>query len=298
MTRLVEEDIETLIVNLKKYDGEIRQQTGMAMLDIAMHAVSLDTGFQNKRTAVVPVTSGLGIIDGFSDTVCGILKYCGIDAYVTQKTDVGGIQEAYQTGAELIFMADDDVCSAFSITDSVYSDNGYATGIGFAAALELSMRKQGADGEEVLILGLGPVGQAAALYLASRGFQVWVYDTQQSVSEQFALQHKGIQVLEDVREKGRFTYLYDATPVGNVIGLECVQEDTVVAAPGMPLGVTEAAREVATVIHNPLELGILTMYCECVKKQEERNGDLYGRYGKEGRTQTIYIQKPEFVSVN
>lgn len=268
MTRLVEEDINTLIVNLKAYDGTLKQQTGMALADIAMSAVGRKRPFRSLKVAVIPVTSGLGIIDGFSDTVCGILRYCGIDAYVTESTDVGGIQEAYRTGAEMIFMADDDVCSAFSVGGNVYSDNGYATGIGFAAALEMTMRKRKEE-KNVLVLGLGPVGRAAAEYLQNNGCKVWVYDTNPSAMEEFLISHPEMKQLEDNRNKKEFTYIYDATPVAHVIGKEDVTENTVIAAPGMPLGVDENARTIATVIHNPLELGILTMYCDCLKQMEE-----------------------------
>lgn len=268
MTRLVEEDINTLIINLKAYDGTLKQQTGMALVDIAMGAVGRKKPFRSLKVAVVPVTSGLGIIDGFSDTVCGILRYCGIDAYVTQSTDVGGIQEAYRMGAEMIFMADDDVCSAFAVGSNAYSDNGYATGIGFAAALEIAMREK-KEAKNVLVLGLGPVGRSAAEYLQQNGCDVWVYDTNPNATEDFLASHPGVKQLSDSRDKKKFTYIYDATPVAHVIGKEDVTEKTVIAAPGMPLGVDEDARKIATVIHNPLELGILTMYCDCLKQMEE-----------------------------
>lgn len=270
MTRLVEADINTLLVNLKKYDGTIKQQTGMALIDIAMHAVGLKKPFSHMKTAVIPVTSGLGIIDGFSDTVCGILRYFGIDAYVTSNTDVGGVQEAYRNGAELIFMADDFVCSAFSLHEGVYSDNGYATGIGFAAALEATICRRKDVEKKVLVLGLGPVGCAAAEYLQNCGCQVWVYDNQESVLRSFVEQHTHISILDNKQQKKTFPYIYDATPVSHVICREDVTEQTMIAAPGMPLGVEEEAKQVATVIHNPLELGILTMYCECVKKIQQK----------------------------
>jgi pyrrolysine biosynthesis protein PylD len=48
-----------------------------------------------------------------------------------------------------------------------------------------------------------------------------------------------------------------------------VTDKTIIAAPGMPCGVCPEAREKATVIHNPLELGIMTMYFDCIKKFEE-----------------------------
>lgn len=269
MTRLVEADINTLLINLKEYDGTIREQTGMALMDIAMHAVGLKKIFHHIKTAVIPVTSGLGIIDGFSDTVCGILRYFGIDAHVTENTDVGGVQEAYRNGAELIFMADDFVCSAFSLREGVYSDNGYATGIGFAAALETTICRRKDVEKKVLVLGLGPVGCAAAEYLQNCGCQVWVYDSQESILCSFVEKHANIRILDDMQAKKEFPYIYDATPVSHIICGEDVTEQTIIAAPGMPLGVDEEAKQVATVIHNPLELGILTMYCECVKKIQE-----------------------------
>lgn len=168
----------------------------------------------------------------------------------------------------MIFMADDDVCSSFSVGGNVYSDNGYATGIGFAAALEMTMRKRKEE-KNVLVLGLGPVGRAAAEYLQNNGCKVWVYDTNPSAMEEFLISHPEMKQLEDNRNKKEFTYIYDATPVAHVIGKEDVTKNTVIAAPGMPLGVDEDARKIATVIHNPLELGILTMYCDCLKQMEE-----------------------------
>lgn len=269
MTRLVEEDIYTLLINLKTYDGTVKQQTGMALLDIAMYAVGRKKPLRRLKTAVIPVTSGLGIIDGFSDTVCGILHYCGIDAFVTESTDVGGIQEAYRAGAEIIFLADDAVCSAFSLKKGVYSDNGYATGIGFAAALERTMHKRGEGEKKVLVLGLGPVGRAAAEYLQTCGCNVWVHDKNPLTTQAFLTSHSEIRQLEEGMDKKTFCYIYDATPVAHVIGEDDVTENSVIAAPGMPLGVDEDARKIATVIHNPLELGILTMYCDCLKQMEE-----------------------------
>lgn len=271
MTRLVEADIRPILVNLKKYDGTVKQQTGMALMDIAMQAAGLKKPFPHMKTAVVPVTSGLGIIDGFSAAVCGILSCFGIDAFVTEKTDVGGIQEAYKNGAELIFMADDDVCSAFSLREGVYSDNGYATGIGFAAALKAAMDRRKGTERKVLVLGLGPVGCAAAEYLQESGCEVWVYDSQEGVLNSFIPKHPGIRAFNGRQPKKAFPYIYDATPVANVILREDVTKQTVIAAPGIPLGVETEAKQVAEVIHNPLELGILTMYCECVKNVTIQN---------------------------
>lgn len=263
MTRLVEADINEVVIRLRQYDEELKQQIGHSLVEVAMHAVNLEKRVTDYKTAVVPVTSGLGIIDGFSDTVCGILKYCGIDAYVTQGTDVAGLQEAYGTGAELVFMADDNICSAFSIVGKpVFSDNGYATGTGFAAALTMGMKEK----EEVLVMGAGPVGTAAAAYLDAQEIPVSVYDVlpEKATKAVEGLTHAA--VLKEGRKKHEFTYIFDGTPVGEVLSVSDVRKDTLIAAPGMPLGITEEGRKIATVIYNPLELGIITMYFDCVKQ--------------------------------
>lgn len=270
MTRLRKNDIDTLTENLSKYEEKFKQQTGKSLLEIARHALNMKTPIKNVRTAVVPVTSGLGIIDGFSNTVCGILQYCGIDAFVTDATDVGGMQEAYKKGAKMLFMADDDTCSAFSILGNAYSDNGFATGIGFAAALEEAMKKRKETGARVLVLGLGPVGTAAAEYLQNAGCEVWVHDINQVATKAFTKTHPGIEVLFNPELKCEFDYILDATPVANIIKKQEVSDRTVIAAPGMPLGVEESAASIAQVIHNPLELGIITMYCECIAKMEQQ----------------------------
>lgn len=270
MTRLRKNDIDTITENLSKYEAEFKKQTGKSLLEIAMSALNMKTPIRNVRTAVVPVTTGLGIIDGFSNTVCGILRYLGVDAFVTEKVDVGGMQEAYKKGAEMLFMADDDTCSCFSTLGNAYSDNGYATGIGFAAALVSSMKKRKAIGERVLVLGVGPVGRAAAEYLQKAGCEVWVHDINQVASRAFINTHPGIEILYSPELKCEFDYILDATPVANVIGKQDVTEQTVIAAPGMPLGVEETAASIAQIIHNPLELGIITMYCECIAKMQQK----------------------------
>jgi pyrrolysine biosynthesis protein PylD len=36
----------------------------------------------------------------------------------------------------------------------------------------------------------------------------------------------------------------------------------------MPIGVKDEVMDIATVIYNPLELGIMTMYFDCINKLE------------------------------
>ncbi len=66
-----------------------------------------------------------------------------------------------------------------------------------------------------------------------------------------------------------FPYIIDASTSADFITAEDVSDETIIAAPGMPRGITAEACGKATVLHNPLELGIMTMYFDCLKKLED-----------------------------
>lgn len=267
MTRLKEDDIDTLVARIASYNKELQKQVGSTLAEIAKYSVGFK-GKRNFKTAVIPVTTGLGIIKGFSETVCGILRYCGVDAFVTETTDVGGIQEAYRREADIVFLADDDVASAFTVKARHYSDNGEATGRSFAAALELGMKQD----SDVLILGIGPVGQAAARYLKEKGKKVWIYDIDETKAAEYVQREGGMQQFDDISRMHEFSYIIDATTAADVISSSDVSAQTVIAAPGMPLGVEKEALNIATVIHNPLELGILAMYYDCARALDALDG--------------------------
>ena len=112
MTRLVREDIFEIEEKIGQYDQYFMSQTGKTMAQIARTAAGVTGEIVPYGVTVIPVTSGLGIISTFSESVAAILKHAGIHAVVSKRTDVAGIQEAYLSGREIIFMADDDVFSA------------------------------------------------------------------------------------------------------------------------------------------------------------------------------------------
>lgn len=269
MTRLKEQDINHISVKIKEYDEVFKRQTGYTMEELAKQVMGLSTYTDGAEVAVVPVTSGLGIIGGFSETVCSILNYVGANAYVTSGTDVAGLQEAYEKKADIVFMADDDICSAFTLSKKEYADNGEATGKIFAAALAGAMGE--VEGEEILIMGAGPVGQAAARYLWEKGAIPVICDLDEAKARKLAEEEElvGSYIEEYPPNIKSYAYIVDATTAGDYITVEDVTEKTIVAAPGMPLGVTKGASQIATVIHNPLELGIIMMYFECVQKGME-----------------------------
>lgn len=268
MTRLNTSDIDRIKDNLQRNDRYWKQLLNYKLEEIAKKAVNVSDANTVLKTAVIPVTSGLGIIGGFCEAVKEILDYCGADAFITDGTDVAGILEACRKTADIIFMADDNVCAAFSMQGNVYSDNGYATGIGFAAALEIMMKK--AEREKVLILGAGPVGTAAAQYFSARGAIPVLCDILTEKAIKAASSIRNAEVEKDIAKIKSYRYILDATNSGDFIKARDVTEDTRISAPGMPLGVSEEVSGLIPVFHNPLELGIMTMYFDCVKQLEER----------------------------
>ncbi len=267
MTRLNTMDIDRISCDLQKNDRQWQRTLGYTLEEIAKKAVNASHVNTGLRTATVPVTCGMGIIGGFNEAVRDILEYCGADVFITNKTDVAGIQEAYINGAELIFMADDDVCAAFSVHGKGTSDNGYATGIGFAAALEIMMER--IEKEEVLILGSGPVGTAAAQYFSKKGAVPVVCDIDEEKACSVAASIKNARVERNRGHIRNYRYLLDATTSGDFIRSCDVTEQTRISAPGIPLGVSKEVMDQIPVFHNPLELGIMTMYFDCMKQLRE-----------------------------
>lgn len=268
MSRLIPEDIKHIRNSIHAYDIDFQKQIGMTLSEAACFALNVLSVPSPKKTAVIPVTSGLGVIDTFSESVCAILRHIGADAFVTEKTDVAGIQEAYLAGAEIMFLADDDVCAAFATNNNITSDNGYATGAAFAAALKSAMSEE----DIVLVLGAGPVGKAAARWLAANNTLVEIYDPVYEKAEKAAANFRNITVLYEKPILSEYSSILDATPNGSWIQSNDISDNTIISAPGMPLSLSPGAIKKAKLIHNPLELGIITMYYDCASRMECNHG--------------------------
>jgi pyrrolysine biosynthesis protein PylD len=265
MSRLVKNDIRFIKDDIDVYDDCFKNQTGYFMDGVARKVANLSKISGIYRTAVVSVTSGLGIISGFAEAVCAILKHCSIDAFVTEACDVDGIYEAISNRADIIFMADDSRFVAFGVSTCSIAENGECTGAGFAEALVCAMRD---CREKVLVLGASTVGRAAAYYLLGKGIPVDIYDTDMGVLANVDMRCDGMTKLEKYPTLKEYKYIYDATTSADFITADDVSTDSVISAPGMPCGISEEACGIATVIHNSLELGVITMYYECVRIME------------------------------
>ncbi len=265
MTRLREEDITSITQKLKEYDEQLFDKVGGTLAEIAAYALGKkQEDFQPSRDAVriavVPISCDQGIIHGFSRTVQQIIEFLGFTAFVTDSKDVGGLAEAVQKGAKVVFLADDDHFVAIHLSTGKVVDNGEATGKGYAAALDLMAG--GLQGKEVLLMGAGPVGRGAATFMTTHGAQVFVYDINGEAAETLIKMLPSVQVVPYL-DKALLQYrlLFEATPVADSIGTQYLTENTMISAPGIPLGVSQGGRSLISdrLIHDVLEIGVATM---------------------------------------
>ncbi len=270
MTRLEDRDIDHIARQLDEYDAHLKRVTTASLRQIACTAAGVDEAMivdiQNRiRVAAVPISSGLGVIDGFCDAVAAIVSFLGFDTFVTEEDDVAGIGNGIENGADIFLLADDDRFLAIAPERRLVVDNSRATALGFVTALE--MTKGGLAGKPVLVLGCGPVGVAAAMALVDRGADVALCDIQRdrahAALEEIEQYEPGSVRLEDTPQSAIVCYeiIYDATNMGNFIEPEHLTQRTIVAAPGVPCALTADAMEEHRdrIIHDALEIGTATM---------------------------------------
>jgi pyrrolysine biosynthesis protein PylD len=270
MTRLKEDDIDPIRRNLGVYDARLMRMTGASLRQIACRAAGVEEDsilsiLDRVRIAAVPVTSGLGVIRGFSETVAAILSHLGFGTFVTERCDVAGMAEGIERGADVLMLADDDRFVAITPARRQVVDNSRATAQGFVTGLELM--KGGLGGESVLVLGCGRVGAAAAKALIARGASVSLRDIDQDRA--LAVLKKISQDAPDrVRIEGgphialeRHELIFEATNVGGFIEPSHLTSYSVVAAAGLPCALTPdaMAENRERILHDALEIGTATM---------------------------------------
>ena len=276
MTRLKTSDISDIAANLNDYDQELIAKTGHSLCGIACRAVEIDeVQIRNLmpeiRVAVIPITSGKGIIGGFGDAVLSILLHMGADAFVTGVTDVAGIVESFEKKADIVMLSDDERFVALHVKSRSIADNAVCTGNVFATGL--SLMAGGLVGREVLVIGCGPVGGSATESLARMGARISVYDINAKPAKALtAAIHQNcdtkIQVVENLETAlSRHKCILDASPAGNIIHAHHIPPDTYVSAPGMPSGLDPEAETAISnrYLHDPLQLGVATMLIGAAK---------------------------------
>jgi pyrrolysine biosynthesis protein PylD len=264
VTRLKPNDLASLGQGLDLYERELQAKTGRTLRQIACRAAGIDEeqilkGIRNTTVGVVSMTVGKGILHGFAEAVRDIIHHLGYKAFVPRLADVVGLAGAIEQGADVIFMADDARFVAVNLSTRRVVDNAEATGRGYGVALEGL-----ADGmldRTVLVIGAGKVGTSAARILREMGTQIGVFDWKRPRAQRLAREVKGVVEGDLERALDIYTILVDASPASGIIEARHIKPTTMVAAPGVPLGLTPEAqyRIRGRLIHDPLQIGVATM---------------------------------------
>ncbi len=271
MTRLKNSDICEISTGMEPYEKRLKAATGRSLLGIACHACDVDEADIRKiikdfSIHIIPVTAGQGIITDFSVTVAAILSFLGFDVQVTEQTDASGLASAYEAGADAIMLADDLRFVGINLKTRQVADNSDVTGRVFAAALDLMAG--GIKDKSALVMGCGPVGESSASSLLERGAKLSLYDTNvhaaRVLKQQLLKAEQGsrIEVLENFPARlSDYPHILEATPSAETIPDNLLTDESKIAAPGVPLGISETGCSLLTdrLVHDKLELGVAAM---------------------------------------
>lgn len=265
MTRLTENDITDIGTAWTDYERRLNEATGCGLFELAAGALGLDPArarlaTRGLRVGAVPVSSGEGIIGGFAASLASIADHLGFKAEVLPP-DAEGFRLA--RGCDVFIWADDDTYLAENPRTGGVSENGRATGRGFAAAL-LRMAQGRPRETRALVLGAGPVGRAGAQTLADAGYEVHVCDLDPEKARRACAALPGCVACApgDLPGLPRFGLVLDAAPTDRCFPLDRLAPQARIAAPCVPCPWTARAPADALVWHDPLELGTAVMLLE------------------------------------
>lgn len=273
MTRLRTDDIRMVAQGLNACDEHLRAITGFGLRALACRAVGLeDKKAENRirdcRVFAVPMTCGQGAIETFSETIGAIASHLGFDAYVSDGTDMAGMADAFEGRADILLSADDDRFVAIHVPTRRVVDNAQCTGMGFCAGL--AQMAGGLKEKPVLVIGCGPVGRSAAIHAAGLGAMVTLFDIEKERCRALAAGQKNranFFVSDDLASAiGCHDLIIEATPAADVIGVEAIRPAMLIAAPGVPCGVTLKGRQMLAgrLLWDSLAIGVATMLMEAI----------------------------------
>lgn len=273
MTRLKTEDIRQMPDALKTFDRDLKSAIGLSLKDLAGRAAGLGPSAMEQRitgcrVCAVPVTSGRGVIDSFCETLCAIASHLGFDAFISGQTDIAGLSEAFEKKTDIVLASDDHRFVAIHLERRQVVDNSQATGKGFAFAL--AQMAGGLTSRPLLVIGCGPVGQHAALTAAELGARVTLCDLDRERCLDFSRRHRHCAEfsIADSLPAALRTHdlIIDATPAADIIDVETLGPATLIAAPGVPCGVSAAGRKAIgpRLLWDALRIGVSVMLMEAV----------------------------------
>ena len=262
MTRLITEWIADIEHSVREQERDLKSKTGHDYTSIAAKAGGwsygdIERASQEIKVAVVPITTGLGIIGSFAQSIVAVTKAMGFRSYITKSTDVDGIYEAHQLDADLVYMADDARFLSINLNKKKMADNNTATAMGYSVALEGAIGSF--VGKEVLLLGYGALGKEFLKYLKKKGVTVAVFDIDKERLAQASREE--VTAVDSFARISSYRYLVDATSQGGWLHQGLLHPEAWIAAPGIPLSLNDQAKELYSgrLIHDPLQIGVAAM---------------------------------------
>lgn len=279
MTRLTASDIAPISESLIQYHEHLKNATGgYGLFGIGCRCWNIDQNdmrqrIRNYSVKVIPSTAGLGVITNFSESVATILRFLGFSASVAESTDVKGLAETFTSESDAFFMADDQSFISYDLKRRKFINNSSATGRIFATALRLMAADLGDVDDTILVIGCGQVGFAAAEQIINCGGSVTLIDTNKEKCNQARVQlietcglhteaHNRITLGKSLKEELiSHRSILDATPTPRFITNTQLRQDTRLALPGVPAGISDVTlHELGhRAIHDKLELGVTAM---------------------------------------
>ncbi|TFG55806.1 MAG: 3-methylornithyl-N6-L-lysine dehydrogenase PylD [Methanomassiliicoccus sp.] len=260
MTRLTADLVRNIPDELPRIDDRLREGTGMGLRRLASFAVDQadqDNAIGHLTMASVPISTGRGVIPGFSEAVAAIIEHLGFRSFVTKGHDAAGLMEAVEAGANIIFLADDHDFIALNLDSKYVVSNVSSTALGYVCALGKALG--GLRNREILIIGAGRVGTVTLNILVGAEARITIVDTDSLIGEIFEKRNPGIRYATDLeREIRRADAILNASPAR--IPADWVKKRAVISSPGLPYAFDDECRErAAVIIHDPLALSTSVM---------------------------------------
>ena len=262
MTRLTQEHLSA--IDLLHYDQELQEKSGKSLTQLAWELSGLPQPLEElpgEKVAVVPVTVGKGLISGFTDAVSSVLTHLGLETNITSCTDIAGLGEAVANGATVLFCADDQLFLALDLRRGRYIDNAKATAEMFMFTVE--QMAGGMQEKKVLIIGMGKVGLSCLNFALKKKAIISIHDTIPERCTEAGSIFNSIHIVYKNLEKAcrEAEIIIDASPGEQFIPADWLRDEVYIGAPGVPLGLTDAAYKKfwQRIIHDPLPLGVAGM---------------------------------------
>ena len=246
MTRLTAMDLSGL-TDQAAYGRLIQGSLGVDLLALGARAADQPVSWiaerlRGHRLAALSISSGQGILPGFTETLAALGREMGLTAEVMPDADEKALRKAEAWGADWVILADDDNFEVRDMGGRVLADNNTATSRAYVAALEI-LADGSLAGREVLVWGLGIIGRGAAARLSELGAWPLMFDIDPAKGPVALAEAGGGEVVagEDGLARvldGRTALVFEAVPRREIWPKNMAPPGNAplrVVAPGVPL---------------------------------------------------------------